>query len=99
MKRPVKRSRELDPSRDPWTPIVPTKSEAAAIKALFARNANEHQQAHIVSFLIRLTGIKDMEFRPDRDASSFASGKRFVGLQLVKMTELSSEFIKTLPEG
>ncbi len=97
MKAP-KRSRELDPVQNPWAPTVPTKSEAAAVKALFAGNANAIQQNKIIDYLMRLTGVRDLETRPDERASTFAGGKRFVGLQFVRTSQLTSEAVKGLPE-
>ena len=97
--KPARRIKELDPAKDPWTPIVPTQREANAIKSLAAGNANDVQQGEVLAFIFRLTGIKDLEFRPDERASVFASGKRFVGLQIAKTINLSSEAIKQLPLG
>lgn len=45
---------------------------------------------------MRLTGVRDLEFRPDERASTFASGKRFVGLQLVKPLTLPASVIDKL---
>lgn len=99
--KPAKRnvSRETLPSRDPWSPIVPTQREANAVKALASGNANALQQGEVMSFIFRLAGVADLEFRPDSDrATAFASGKRFVGMQFAKTMNLTSETIKTLPE-
>lgn len=97
--KPVKRSRELDPVMNPWVPTVPTKSEVAAVKALFVGNANAAQQGFIINYLMRMTGARDLETRPDERASTFAGGKRFVGLQFVRTSQLTSESVKGLPEG
>lgn len=73
-----------------------SKGEAYAVKALAAGTANEGQQRVAWDFIMRLTGIRDLEFRPDERASIFASGKRFVGLQLVKPVSLPANIIDKL---
>ncbi len=73
-----------------------SKSEAYAVKSLAAGNANEVQQRTAWDFIMRLTGVRDLEFRPDERAATFASGKRFVGLQLVKPVTLPASIIDKL---
>ena len=63
-----------------------------AIKALAAGVANEGQQKRALEWIINtLCGTYDMSFRPgaegDRD-TTFAEGRRYVGLQLVKQIKL-----------
>ena len=98
MIEPVKRkARTLGPAREPWSPYIPTKSEAFAVRALVSGKADEEQQRVFMAFFNRLSGVGDLEFRPESDrASAFASGKRFVGMQLHRIANLSSEYIKTL---
>ena len=73
-----------------------SKAEAYAVKSLAAGNANEVQQRAAWDFIMRLTGVRDLEFRPDERAATFASGKRFVGLQLVKPVTLPASIIDKL---
>jgi hypothetical protein len=97
---PAKRTRvaarPIGPSVLPWEPPALSKSEAYAIKAFASGTANEGQQKTAWDFIMRLTGVRDLEFRPDERASVFASGKRFVGLQLVKPLTLSANIIDKL---
>ena len=77
----------------PWMPPEATKPEWAAIKALYAGEATKEQQALFLGWMVKATGINELEFRPsDRDASAFAGGKRFVGqlfFTLAKATQPS----------
>ena len=94
-KRPRAR-KAIGPSKDPWVPPEMSKAEAYAIKAFAQGKANEGQQETVWQFLMRVTGIQDLEFRPDERASTFASGKRFVGLMLAKPLGLNAKTIDQL---
>lgn len=83
-------SRTTTPSKHPWTPPETNEFIQRSVKALAAGNASDEQQKRALDFIIYiLCGTYDLPFRPggldgDRE-SSFASGKMFVGQQLVKM--------------
>ena len=91
-----RRQKIIGPNALPWDPPVMSKAEAYAVRSLAAGNANEAQQRTAWDFIMRLTGVRDLEFRPDERASTFASGKRFVGLQLVKPLTLPASIIDKL---
>lgn len=93
---PKTRRKSIGPSALPWDPPVLSKAEAYAIKSLAAGTANDAQQRTAWEYIMRLTGVRDLEFRPDERASTFASGKRFVGLQLVKPLTLPASIIDKL---
>jgi hypothetical protein len=90
------RAKPIGPDALPWVPPPLTKAEVHAIRALAKGAANEGQQLTAWDFLMKLTGVRDLEFRPDERAATFASGKRFVGLQLVKPLTLHSNVIDKL---
>jgi hypothetical protein len=78
----------------PWEP-APYDDEGvitASIKALAAGNANEGQQRRALEWIVRsVCGTYDLSFRPDSErATAFAEGKRFVGLQIIKHTKLTT---------
>jgi hypothetical protein len=73
-----------------------SRSEAYAIKAFIDGKANEGQQQIVWRFIIRITGMQDLEFRPNERAATFASGKRFVGLMLAKPLGLNAKIIDQL---
>jgi hypothetical protein len=82
------------PVAQPWLPSSWNAVDAYAFKALASGTANEGQQKHVLQWLIAAAGTYDMSFRPgDERASAFAEGKRFVGLQIVKLINLPSEAI------
>lgn len=76
------------PQKDPWVPAQYDDDVIYAVSALSRGRANEVQQQLAWAWLMYLTGVDDMSFRPgpngDRD-TAFASGKQFVGHQLKKM--------------
>lgn len=78
----------------PWT-----EADAYALKALAAGKANEGQQRRVLDWIIhRAAKTYDVSFSPDSDReTSFAEGRRFVGLQVVKLINLPAEIIKGKP--
>ena len=64
----------------------------AAVKSLFAGNANAEQQVAAIEWIVKhLCGLGDLGYFPEsaRD-SDFASGKRWVGMQLIALREYRS---------
>lgn len=74
----------------PWHPSPYENEDAWAIKALASGTANEHQQRRALDFIInKLAGTYDVSFRADSTRETdHAEGKRWVGLQLVKLVNL-----------
>lgn len=67
-----------------WEP-----SDAAALQALERGEADASQQKRALSWVIHSAcGTYDLEYRPDERDHAFCSGKRFVGLEIVKMLRL-----------
>ena len=92
--RPTRRKR--GPALNPWEPYQLGKGDCLSLRNLQAGNASERQQKHIYELLLNLNGVRDLELRPDERASTFASGKRFVGLQIVKAVTLPASVVETL---
>lgn len=85
------------PSLNPCAPVVVTKSEVYAVRALQDGKANEGQQQLAWDLIMKVAGVRDLEFRPESERlSAFASGKRFVGLQLVKLITLPGAYVEKL---
>lgn len=78
---------------DPRTPAPWDKETAYAFKNLYEGKATESQQKRVAAFIERASGIHDLEFRADERMSSFASGKRFVGLQVRKLVTLHPDLL------
>lgn len=80
----------------PYIPYQTKKSDVIAMLALKAGTADEHQQKRILALLINnLCETYGLSYRPgDPDGTSFAEGKRFVGLQIVKMLNTNVDTFK-----
>ena len=76
-----------------WHPPLWEKADAGALQALARGEAAPHQQQRALKFLIEsLAGTYDMTYRPESDRdTAFAEGRRFVGLQVVKLLNLKLE--------
>ncbi|GJD92927.1 hypothetical protein [Methylobacterium iners] len=78
------------PAVQPWTPITPDRFDVFALKALQEGKASEGQQKRALALIItQIAATYDLPFRPggsegDR-ATAFASGKQFVGQQIVRL--------------
>lgn len=72
-------------------------ADASAFQALERGEAEPHQQIRALKWLIQqASGMNELSYRPgDPYATAFAEGRRFVGLQVQKMTILNTKaFIK-----
>lgn len=95
------------PKPAPWSPWVPPKYEihdAVAIQAVAAGTANADQQRAAMHFIIEsLAGAYNMTYCPGGDEgrrdSDFAEGRRFVGLQLVKLIKLNISLLRRKQNG
>lgn len=85
---PVKEFKEIHPA-------IPPKYEPADIKAIqevFRGTADSTQQIRAMNWILfTATGINDFEYRTNDRDHAFASGKRSVGLQIVKMCSLNPQ--------
>lgn len=73
------------------------RADVMAFKALVAGVANDAQQKRALNWIInQACGTYDLSFRPgingERD-TSFAEGRRFVGLQIVKLVNFSGDLM------
>lgn len=68
----------------------------ASMQALARGEASPHQQQAALKWIIeQAAATYDLSFSPDSDrGTSFAEGRRFVGLQIVKMLKLDKEKLK-----
>jgi|GEM_PF-5117775 len=81
---------------NPWEPPNWDPADAYAIQACIEGKADPHQQTRAMQFIVDdLCATYDLSFRPDTKdapgdrATDFAEGKRWVGLQLVKLCKLN----------
>lgn len=89
------------PQFEPWKPAVWEIPDAAAIQALQRGDASADQQQRALKFIVNtLAGTYDGSFRAGADGdrvSAFAEGKRHVGLQIVKLANISLAAFKKQP--
>ena len=91
-------SKKLSPG-DPRNPPNYTKSIIYALKALQAGNANEEQQQRALAWVIKnAAGTYDSEYRETDRETAFAGGRRFVGLQIVKLLNLTGTAIDQIKD-
>ena len=79
-----------------WEPASLDPGVAAALQALEKGSANLHQQKLALNWLIhKCCRTYDLSYRPGRDGeTAFAEGRRFVGLQLVRVLALKLGTLK-----
>jgi hypothetical protein len=82
----------------PWHPPKFDRSDAMAMKAVATGTANEAQQKQAIEYIVGTLGMTyDTSYWADSDRNSaFAEGRRFVGLQIVKMVNLTGEALARL---
>ena len=86
--------RESLADRAPWKPAAWQPADASALQALVRGDCPSHLQQRAMAFIINdLCGTYDLSYRPgaegDRD-TAFAEGKRFVGMQIVKLLKVKA---------
>lgn len=85
----------------PWKPAKYELPDATSIQALAKGEANPDQQMRVLKWIIEsAAGTYEPSYRPgqegDRD-TSFAEGRRFVGLQIVKLLKLNTKVLTKKP--
>lgn len=75
-------------------------AESAAFQALARGDASAHHQKLALDWIInKAAATYDLSFSPESDRlTAFAEGRRFVGLQVVKMLKLNIEQLKRTTE-
>lgn len=68
----------------PYIPVIPDKKTIMAVKAVYSGSASEPQQKLFLEFIMHdLCGAYDVGYHSGKpDDTAFASGKRFVALNL-----------------
>lgn len=79
----------------PFTPAVYELPDITSLQALQDGRADAEQQKRALAWIINnACGTYDLEYRTDPRDHAFTSGRRFVGLQLVKMLKLNPMMFK-----
>ena len=83
-------------------PVEYAKADAAALQAMRRGEATADQQVRAMEFILGpICERNGMSFRPGPDGdreTAFAEGRRFVGNQIVKLTNLPLSKIKDDPK-
>lgn len=76
----------------PWHPPKYGLADITALQALASGTATAEQQKRALDWIIiQACSTYDMSYRPDSDRdTTFAEGRRFVGLQIVKALHLNT---------
>ena len=73
----------------PYTSAEFTARDVLALRALATGTASEEQQKRALAWVINSAALTyDLDYRPDSRDHAFASGRRFVGLQIVKLVNM-----------
>lgn len=74
-----------------WNPVPKYElADAGAIQALLRGEADAGQQKRALEWIINAAaGTYEVSYVPDSDQTIFAEGRRFVGLQIVKLMKLN----------
>lgn len=74
----------------PWLPAPYELSDVSALQALSEGKAGEHEQKRALKWIIEVaSGTYQPSFRGgDSNEVAFNEGRRYVGLQIVKMLKL-----------
>lgn len=85
---------------DPFLPPDWAPADAAAIQALAEGKATPEQQQRALNWVIyQGAGTYELEYRTDSRDHAFASGRRFVGLQLVKLIKVNLGMLRERTNG
>lgn len=87
--------------RDPaWMPVDYSTKDVEAVQAVAKGIANESQQKRAIQWIIGAAGTYDLSYRSDSDGgereTAFAEGRRFVGLSIVKLVNMTGTALEVL---
>ena len=84
----------------PLIPPVYTPADATALQALAVGEANAEQQIRALNWILHKSAdYQNIEYRTNDRDHAFLSGRRFVGLQVVKLMSLNvGALLKTQKE-
>jgi hypothetical protein len=81
--------------RDPARPAPYDDADVAAIQALAIGVADADQQRHALRWIVETAAdAYGLSWRGESHATAFAEGKRFVGLQIVKLSKLRLDTVR-----
>lgn len=86
----------IKPKHAPYLPVEYKAADIGAIQALARGDATPEMQRNALKWIIEtVAGAYDLSYRPESDRdTSFAEGKRFVALQLLKCMKIHISQLK-----
>lgn len=84
------------PAGAPWAPAKYNLPDVTAIQFLARGEASKAQQVRALKWIVNeVAGTYEPSYRSGNEHdTSFAEGKRYVGLSIVKMTKLNPQLLK-----
>jgi hypothetical protein len=88
--------------RDPaWKPPEYTAQQVRAVRAVAQGTASEREQQIAMDWIVQqAAGTYELSYRSDADGgereTAMAEGRRFVGLQIVKLVNMSGALVDAL---
>jgi hypothetical protein len=74
----------------PFNPPPYELADASALQACVRGDATPDQQQRAINWIVNgACGTYDLEYRTDARDHAFTSGRRFVGLEIVKLIKLN----------
>jgi hypothetical protein len=74
----------------PYLPATYDVADIAAIQACCVGEATPQQQKRAMDWIMyKAANMNDLEYRTDGRDHAFASGRRYVGMQIYKLTTLN----------
>lgn len=76
---------------EPWAPPKWEVADVFAMQALVQGEATPEQQKRALDWIINpACGTYDLDYRSDQRSHAFVSGRRFVGLEIVKLLRINT---------
>lgn len=89
----TKTERQAVADHAPWKPVAYHLADAGALQALLRGDASADQQQRALKYVIEaIAGTYEVSYRPGEEGrrdTDFAEGRRYVGLQIVKLLKLN----------
>jgi hypothetical protein len=83
-----------------FSPATWTPADILAIQSCVSGTATPEQQQRAIAWIVyNAANTDDVEYRTDSRDHAFASGRRFVGLQIRKLMALNSSVFSKNQEG
>ena len=84
-------SKPIPVAPPPWLPPEYELADASALQALVRGNATKEQQQRAVNWVINSAAdTYGLDYRQNDRDHAFGAGRRFVGMQIVKMLKLNT---------